>query len=127
MLMFAAAFGIAGFFFLRRSLRLRMSGTLTDGVIVGYNKKLVDSVWGYFPKIEFQSQNGETHVFTGSGGSRMPIVGRSVRVVYLPNAPENADVSSFSGISFSGVVMSVFAIGFFGMALIFYTGLVEQP
>jgi Protein of unknown function (DUF3592) len=128
MLVFAAAFGVAGFFILRRSFRLRTRGHTADGVIVGCDKRLVDSLWRYFPKIEFQSQDGDTHVFTASaGGSQMPRVGRSIRVSYLPNDPEDADVSSFGGIPFFGLVMFLFAVGFFGMSLIFYTGLVEQP
>jgi hypothetical protein len=128
MMVFAAAFGVAGFFIMRRSRRLHATGTHADGVIVGCNKKLVDSMWLYFPEIEFRSQDGDTHVFTASaGGSQMPRVGRSVRVSYLPSDPEDADVSSFGGISFFGIVMFLFAVGFFGMSVIFYSGLVEQP
>jgi len=128
MLVFAAAFGVAGFFITRRSFRLRAKGRAADGVIIGCDKMLVDSLWRFFPKVEFQSQDGETHIFTASaGGSQMPRIGRRVRVSYLPNAPEDADVSSFGGISFFGVVMFLFAVGFFGLSLIFYSGLVEQP
>ena len=128
MVIFAAAFGAAGFFIMRRSFRLRARGRTADGVIVGCDKRFVDSLWRYFPKIEFRSQDGDMHVFTASaGGSQMPRIGRSVRVLYLPHDPEDADASSFGGISFFGIVMFLFAVGFFGMSFIFYFGLVEQP
>jgi hypothetical protein len=126
-LLMALVPAIIGFFILRRSRRLHTSGSHTDGVIVGSDKKLVDSLWRYFSKVEFQSHDGQRYVFTASaGGSQMPRVGRKVRVTYLPHDPEDADVSSFGGISFFAVVMFLFAFGFFGVSLIYYSGLVEN-
>lgn len=119
---------VIGFFVLRRSRRLHTAGRRTDGVIVGYDKKLVDSLWRYFPEVEFQSQDGQRYTFiASSGGSQMPRVGRRVRVTYLPRDPEDADISSVGGISFLAVVMFLFAFGFLGISLIYYSGLIENP
>lgn len=119
---------IIAFFILRRSFRLRTKGVLTDGVVVGCDQRLIDSSWCYFPKVEFQSLDGEKYVFTASaGGGRMPRVGRRVRVAYDANDPENADITSLGGISFFAIVLFLFALGFVGVSLICYSGLIEQP
>jgi len=118
---------ISGFFILRRGRRLHTAGTQAHGVIIGSDKKLVDSAWLYFPRVEFQSQDGEQHIFTASaGGSQMPKVGQKVKVRYLLHDPEDADVSSFGGIPFFAVVMFLFAFGFFGVSMIYYSGLIEN-
>ncbi|MGN6556140.1 MAG: DUF3592 domain-containing protein [Verrucomicrobiota bacterium] len=117
---------VIGLLILRRSRRLHTAGVHTDGLVVGCDKCLVDHAWQYFPQVEFQSLDGQRHTFTASsGGSQMPRVGRRVRVSYLPHAPEDAEISSFGGISFFAVVMFLFAFGFLGVSLIYYVGLVE--
>jgi hypothetical protein len=126
-LLMALVPAVIGFFILRRSRRLHTTGTHTDGVIVGCDKKLVDSSWQYFAKVAFQSQDGQRFFFTASsGGSQIPRVGRKVRVTYLPHAPNDADVSSFGGFSLFAIVMFLFAFGFLGVSLIYYSGLVEN-
>ena len=126
MLVFAAAFGVAGFFILRRSFRLRFKGSSADGVIVGYEQRCGEHSPNYFPNVEFHALDGQKYVFKASaGGSQLPRVGRRVRVTYFPNDPDDAYIASFGGFSFFGVVMFLFAVGFFGMSLIAYSGVVE--
>ena len=127
MLLGAAAFGLAGYFILRRDLRLRFKGCAADGVIVGYEQRHGEYSPNFFPKVEFQASDGQKHIFrASSGGGRMPTIGRRVRVRYYPNDPDEADIASFGGISFFSVVMFLFAFGFLGMSLIIYSGLAEN-
>jgi hypothetical protein len=114
-----------GFFILRRGVRLRARGTQTSGLIVGSEKRLSNSSWCYYPKVEFQTSEGRTCVFTDAvGGGRMPRPGRRVKVIYYPNNPGDAEISSAGGISFFAIISLLFAVGFFGMSLIFYSGLI---
>ena len=118
---------IIGFFIVRRSFNLRFKGVLTEGTIIGCDKRQADTSWNYFPQVEFESADGEKHVFTASsGGGSMPRVGRRVRVAYYPHDPDDADIASFAGISFFAVIMFFFAAAFFGMSLVFYLGMVNQ-
>jgi len=127
MLLFASAFGLAGYFILRRGLRLRAKGCAADGVIVGCEQRRGEYSPSFFPKVEFQALDGQKYVFrASSGGGRRPTIGRRVRVRYYPNDPEDADIASFGGIPFFSVVMFLFAFGFLSASLILYSGLAEN-
>jgi len=127
MLLFASAFGMAGYFILRRGLRLRAKGCATDGVIVGYEQRRVEYSTSFYPKVEFQALDGQKYIFRASnGGGRMPTIGRRVRVRYYPNDPDDADIASFGGIPYFSVLMFLFAFGFLSASLIFYSGLADN-
>ena len=126
MLLVGSVFGLAGYFILRRGLRLKAKGCTGEGIIVGYEERGVDHSTNFFPKVEFEALDGEKHVFIASnGGGRMPAIGRRVRVRYYPNDPDDADIASFGGIPFFSVLMFLFALGFLGMSLIFFSGLAD--
>ncbi len=123
-LILAAVFGIAGFFIARRYFKIRSSGCVAEGVIVGQDQRQADFAPCFFPKVEYQTSDNEKVIFTASAGSGKPApVGRRVKVIYSSSDPDAADIKTTCRIPFMAMVMFLFMIGFFGMALVYYAGL----
>ena len=87
------------------NLKLLLTGTRTQGVIVGADEQLRrgDSrhkkVY-YHPVIEFTSEEGNLFQFTFASGSarRRPEIGKSVTVIYQSGQPDKATLNSFMGL-----------------------------
>lgn len=87
------------------NLKLLLTGTRTQGVIVGVDEQLRrgDSQHKkvyYHPVIEFTSEEGNPFQFRfGSGSTRYrPEIGKSVTVIYQSGRPDKATLNSFIGL-----------------------------
>lgn len=112
------------------NLKLLLTGTRTQGVIVGVDEQLRrgDSQYKkiyYHPVIEFTSEEGNPFQFTFGSGStrRRPEIGKSVTVIYQRGRPDKATLNSFiglwagplaAGILGGGCVYGGVQIAFFG-------------
>lgn len=82
--------------------RLETSGVRTQGTVVGKVKTFSSGPTGkgstttYRPLVEFDSADGRTLRFAGSGRVHDFPVGRTVTVVYLPDRPAVAGIDDFS-------------------------------
>jgi hypothetical protein len=104
----AVALLIAGFFEMRKALRLTRAGAHTRATVREMKKSVLqhrdddglvrnDAV--YAPVFEFQSADGKVHRVEGDA-SNPPRhqVGDEVSLLYDPAAPEGARLESFSGL-----------------------------
>ena len=102
---------------LRRKLRKR--GVHTTGTVIGNGPSGSSSEFRptYYPKIQFEDEQGESHTFVHSLVSRgadgeqveLPAIGEVVEVTYLPDTPRVA-MWSAAGSAFGGFAL-IFVIG----------------
>jgi hypothetical protein len=95
--------------------RLRRSGLIAEGTVVD-NVRLEDSEFGprWAPVIAFTDTTGNRVEFTPpSHGPGMGMTtGSTVEVIYLPDAPQRAQVNAWSHLLFPGLVACVGGVGF---------------
>lgn len=96
------------------NLKLLVTGTRTQGVIVGVDEKMRrgDSQSKriyYHPVIEFITEEGTPYQFTfGSGSTRHPPkIGKSVKVIYESGRPDKATLNSFMGLWAGPLAVSI--------------------
>lgn len=111
------------------NLKLLITGTRTQGVIVGVeealrrgdsrHKKLY-----YHPVIEFTSEEGNPFQFTfGSGSTRhRPEISKSVTVIYESGRPDKATLNSFVGLWAGPLAASILGGGcvYGGVQIVFF-------
>ena len=124
MLACASAFGYFAISMFRDSYKRAAKGVATSGVITGSQISHgggVSSTY-YVPKVEFQPQGGEKIIFVASVGSKAePKIGRKVRVLYFPDNPKDADISSLMSSWLSPLFFLICALFFLLFSLFFYT------
>ena|SRR5438105_1815521 len=93
-----------------QSLRLILSGFLSQGTVVGYEFE-EDC---YLPIVEFIDRSGAPRRFTSSSGSgKKPYPeGRCVMILYDPTKPEDAAIRAFWTLWLYPLVLSAFAVLF---------------
>lgn len=111
------------------NLKLLLTGTRTQGVIVGVDEQLRrgDSQHKkiyYHPVIEFTSEDGHPFQFTfGSGSTRhRPEIGKSVTVFYQSGRPDKATLNSFLGLWAGPLAASILGGGgiYGGVQIVFF-------
>jgi hypothetical protein len=116
-------FGCIGIFTLRRTYRLRTKSRRTDGVVVGVDERYSSKGIRIFPRVEFETLEGQKVTFIAStSGNRPPTIGRRVTVLYLPDNPSEADIPSV-GSWIGSFVFLMFAAGFLVLSAAFYLGI----
>src|SRR5262245_21957421 len=96
MLVLASIFGFLGAFGFLRGYKRRAKGCSAQGTIIGYKQRSRGKgPTTYSPEVEFQTPEGEKITFVASSGSsRRSKLGRTVKVLYYSNDPEDADIAS---------------------------------
>ena len=100
---------LAGAFFSFKSTRnFLAAATKTSGKVTELEERVSTSTkdgrstrsLSYYPRVQFSGPNGEEINFTSSVGSSPASydVGESVEVLYLPQAPQQAKINSFSSL-----------------------------
>lgn len=76
-----------------------------------------DDSWLYEPVVRFETAEGKTIRFESSFRSRPPAyhVGETVRVLYLPEAPESAAIRGFLSLWMLPVILGFIGATFFGI------------
>ena len=129
MLTGASAFGYFGMLMLRKSYKLATQGIATTGTIIGSELQLRAgaSQTLYAPKVEFQTARGERVTFVASVGSNAaPKTGRKVKVLYIPDNPQDADVNSLLRSWLFPLLMVLTGGCFLFGAVMFYTNVFGQ-
>lgn len=86
-------FFFAGLFFLGTSINATKDGIKTEGRIVDVVEEWDDGNYLYAPVMEFKTPDGAVHRSTSTIFSSKEIsIGRPIRVIYKPEAPEKAVV-----------------------------------
>jgi len=105
-----AASLVGGVFWGIQRYELTQRGMLTEGVVVDQQEQVSTessgratssrrTVTSYYPIVEFQTEDGESHRFegtTGGGGAPILETGTHVGVIYDPNVPGDAMIVDFS-------------------------------
>jgi hypothetical protein len=101
-------------------LKRMIDGT---GTVVEVTRRRIGDDINYYPRIEFQTQTGETFQFeSNTGGSSTSYrVGDQVPILYNPQMPQDATINSWYEIwlppivvtilSLSGLAPGIFALG----------------
>ena len=115
-LLFGAAAGLGAFFLFRRSYREVKNWKTTSGTVVG-DKVISDprtQLAQYYPTFQFVADNGQRVTSVASVGSsgRRYRVGASVRVLYSPDDPTKAQLSSFTDLWLMPVFLGLFGSAF---------------
>ena len=93
----AILFGFLGIIILRRTYRLKTEGRRIDGVVVGVDERYSKNGIRCFPRVEFETLEGQKITFIAStSGNSPPRIGRRVTVLYIPYKPSEADIPSLS-------------------------------
>jgi hypothetical protein len=73
-----------------------------------------DNSYTYYPRVRFQTENGDAHRFTGDVGSSPPAfdVGEAVQVLFDPSDPSAARIDSFMQLWFTSLILG-------GMGVVF--------
>jgi hypothetical protein len=104
-------------------VRLRIRGKRTEGVIVGVEESFGGSGRRDFPRVEFETLEGQKLSFVASTGSnRRQVIGRKVSVFYLPDNPSEADIFSF-GTWLGAFITLFFAAALLVISAMFYLGI----
>ena len=76
-----------------------------------------DGGWMYEPVVRFQTAEGKTVQFEAGFRSSPPAyrIGASVPVVYLPEAPERAQIRGFLSLWMGPMIMAFIGLIFFGI------------
>src|SRR5678815_1479157 len=92
----ALVWGSLGVYVWRRYSRLMTKGAPAVGTIVDVEMKCDNSGMKWAPKVEFQTPDNQKIVFSGTAqdDNRKFIKGRSVKVVYMPANPTEAEIQT---------------------------------
>ena len=93
-----------------------------NGVVIDVQREwdLDDDDYTYYPRVRFNTENGQPYEFTGRGSSSRTTfdVGKEVRILYDPADPHQARIDSFSQLWFAplilggiGLVLTAFSAG----------------
>jgi hypothetical protein len=116
MLGLACAVGYAGAWLLRRNYKFATKGVAATGEVVGWEIRGT-------PEITFQTADGRKIAFVASSGSgRPPKRGTKVRVLYIPDNPQDAAVASLLPFWVWPSFLFVLATVFLAVSILFYTG-----
>lgn len=111
------------------NLKLLLTGTRTQGVIVGVDEQMrrgdsQNKKVYYHPVIEFNSEEGNPFQFTFGGGStqQRPEIGKSVTVIYERGRPDKATLNSFMGLWAGPLAASILGGGsvYGGAQIVFF-------
>ncbi|HSV52810.1 MAG TPA: DUF3592 domain-containing protein [Burkholderiaceae bacterium] len=108
----------------RRSVRLLRAEGRAQGRVVRSAEEMVPSSSGgsrryYFPVVEFKTSQGESITFqsgTGRGAATPP--GTEVTVLFDPERPSDAEISTFMTLWFFPLVTSLFGLPFLAAGLL---------
>jgi hypothetical protein len=109
---------------LRKNYKRAAKGITTSGVITDFQMVGVGAgSRAYYPKIEFQTLNGEKISFVSSFGSKggPPKIGRKVTVSYDSENPQDAAEASFFKLWIFPLFFLVVAVVFLFFSLVFFT------
>ena len=121
MLTMASLFGFFGVWMFRESFKKITKWHVTYGTVIGFEEKTTNGKTHYRRKAEFQGPNGNKVVFTASTSSSMkPSIGRKIKVLYSPDDPTKADISSFLNLWLGPVVFLFFGAVFLVMSVLFF-------
>jgi len=123
-LLFGTAASLGAFFLFRRSRREVKNWKTASGTVVG-NKVIsapASQMPHYYPTFQFVADNGQsvTSVASvGSAGQRYR-VGASVKVLYSPDDPMKAQLSSFTDLWLMPVFLGLFGSAFLGSGIFLF-------
>ncbi len=82
------------------------------GTVVEVIRRRVGDDTNYYPRIEFQTQTGETFQFeSNTGGSSTSYrVGDQVPILYNPQMPQDATINSWYEIWFPPIVVTILSL-----------------
>jgi Protein of unknown function (DUF3592) len=122
-------FGSFGVVVFLRGFEFEKQGCVASGIVVGCKQRRVDiASHSYFPEVEFRTAKGESIVFTASSGSsKVPALGRKVKVHYYLDDPHGAALASSANLWFAPYILLVFSMSSLGAAVFFFTGALTNP
>jgi hypothetical protein len=114
-----AATQAGAFMLLRRPFRLMRAGGSGNGVVVDSEESMQSATNGgpssryFFDVVEFTTRHGRAIRFTSAAGRHVSRAkGSSVRVLYDPDDPNNAELVSFASLWLMPLVTSLFGLPF---------------
>lgn len=123
-LLFGAAAASGAFFSFRRSYRevknwKTASGTVIDNKVISAPASQLPH---YYPIFQFVADNGKEVTSVASVGSsgRRYRVGASVKVLYSPDDPANAQLNSFADLWAMPICLGFFGSAFLGISLFLF-------
>jgi len=121
MLAMGGLFGFFGVWMFRDSYKKITKWLVAYGTVIGFEEETTNGKTHYRRKAEFQCPSGNKIVFTASTSSGMkPSIGRKVKVLYSPDDPTKADISSFLNLWLGPVVFLFFGAVFLVMSVLFF-------
>ena len=121
----AAACGSLGVYLFRSCWRFRTKGRLTAGMVVDIEMRSGSNGMKWYPKVEFETLEGQKIAFFASPVNSPKLKGRSVKVIYMPDNPSEAEIPSIDQWVASFFIL-LFAAGLLGVSALFYLGFVKS-
>jgi Protein of unknown function (DUF3592) len=113
LLSIGVVFTLFALFSYRNTRAFLSRAIFTQGKIVDYQHSLSENQNMYAPIIQFEDQQGNTHIFTSSisssGGQNS--IGKNVGIWYEPNNPQNARIDGLLLLYFTEIVVGLIAVG----------------
>ena len=78
----------------------------------------------WYPKVEFETLEGQKIAFSASPVNSPKLKGRSVKVIYMPDNPSEAEIPSVDH-WIGAILIFFFAAILFGASALFYLGFVK--
>ena len=124
----ACLFGFLGALVFLSGYKLRSKGRSAKGTIVSNKQRRHGNGRPtYSPEVAFETAEGEKIVFVASFGSnRKSTIGRTVKVLYYPYAPADADVASVTAFWIGPSIVMLIALGLLAVSIAFYAGFFPQ-
>jgi hypothetical protein len=125
MAIIAAACASLGVYLFRFYWRFRTKGIHTVGMVVDIEMKSGSNGVKWYPKVEFETLEGQKIAFSASPVNSPKLKGRSVKVIYMPDNPSEAEIPSVDQWIASFFIL-LFAAGLLGVSALFYLGFVKS-
>jgi hypothetical protein len=103
----------AGVIFFRQR-KARASAVQASGEVVALERHQGQRGWLYYPVVEFEAASGQKARFESEVGSNPAgySAGQQVKVLYQPDAPEKAEIDSFTSLYYYPGCLLVMGVGF---------------